>query len=52
MILCCGIKPQFTLHFCALQLFIDGEHVGDGSTIMELNEAGDLEELVKEFMVK
>ena len=35
-----------------LQLFIDGEHIGDGATVVEMNEAGDLEEMLAEFMVK
>ena len=36
----------------SLQLFIDGEHIGDGATVVEMNEAGDLEEMLAEFMVK
>ena len=34
-----------------LQLFIDGEHIGDGATVVEMNEAGDLEEMLEEYMV-
>jgi glutaredoxin-related protein len=35
-----------------LQLFIDGEHIGDGATVVQMNETGDLEEMLAEFMVK
>ena len=34
-----------------LQLFINGEHVGDGATVLEMNECGELEERLAGFMV-
>ena len=34
------------------QLFVNGEHVGDGASVLEMNEAGDLEERLAGFMVR
>lgn len=34
-----------------LQLFINGDHVGDGEAVMELNETGEFDDLVKHYKV-
>ena len=34
------------------QLFVNGEHVGDGASVLEMNEAGDLEERLAGFVVR
>lgn len=37
--------------FCQLQLFVAGSYVGNGQVVIEMNEIGELEELVQEYKV-
>lgn len=35
-----------------MQLFAGGEHIGNGETVIEMNEMGELEELLVDYKVQ
>jgi hypothetical protein len=38
-------------HYIFLQLFVAGNYIGDGETVMEMNERGELKELLQDYKV-